>query len=179
MDYGQPVTSPNQEQEPPFSFTPTGDGEKLENSFNFSPDRDPRNVGSSAIISSGQETLPSQQSGTAEYPPQQINPEAVQTDYDQNQLGEVVNLEMPPGVIEPLSGVTQDTKETETIDISQIAREKDHISPKTVRAMEKAEADFKRGALSPAELVGIKQAATEAYMDTFGERANWKGKKAA
>ena len=91
---------------------------------------------------------------------------------DNQALGQVVNLEMPPGMELPEAEPGADVK---TPDFSEVARENDQIAPKTLKLVEKAKSDFDRGAISPAELYDFKSEATEAYMKTFGEQANWKG----
>ena len=162
MDYGQ--TSSSTDKEAIFSFTPTGDGESPENTL---VERDFGDIGNTAIFSPETPEAP-------ETPETPETPEASpKTPEAPNQLGQVIPLEMPP-ITEPEPETPKSPSE-HLADMSQITRENDKISFKTVKAVEKATADFNRGVISPADLDNFVSDATETYMKTFGGYAKWKG----
>ncbi|MBR2543120.1 hypothetical protein IKF03_00745 [Candidatus Saccharibacteria bacterium] len=165
MDYGQPTNTSN---EMPFFTAGVGDvpenlNPDAKNSLNtgvYSPERDIRNLGNVAIFPSESTPNLAEQPTTKESLPQE-NPNK-----DPDAIGQIVPFGMPPDHDSFSSSTTPD--------LSQIARENDRISLKTIKAVEKATTDYKHDQISPAELANFKADATEAYMKTF-EHPNWKG----
>lgn len=92
MDYGQPTNPPIQE---PFFTVGVGNAPEANNpdkdqSLNteiYSPERDPRNLGNTAITSSER--------------PLEAEDSQELKDANGETLGQIVNLEMPPGMAEP------------------------------------------------------------------------------
>ena len=170
MDYGQPV---NNSQEADFFTAGVGNvSENLnpdaDNSLNtdiYSPNHDLENLGNAAIASSETAFIETSLNHDLE------NLESP------NQPAQVIDLKMPPMTEpEPLNqDILAKTPAENLADMTQIAREDDKISPKTIEAVAKAESDCIRGATSLADLDNFVADATEAYMKTFGGYAKWKG----
>lgn len=94
MDYGQPVNTPNQE---PFFTAGAGNAPETVNtdksnsltSEAYIAERDPKNLGNVAIASSSE-----QAPTTTELPPENQSPNEMP---NKQGLGQIINLEMPPG----------------------------------------------------------------------------------
>ena len=164
MDYGQPT---NNSQEAGFFTAGVGGApEKLnpdaENSLNtgvYSPDHDPRNLGNTAILSPESPELPESSK------PQEALSSSPETSENQpenpDQLGQVINLEMPPVPTEETPEVTQ------LFNKAQITSKDGHISHETVQACEKTTTDYKHDQISPADLVNFRDEASEAYRESY------------
>ncbi|MBO7132390.1 hypothetical protein J6V85_04030 [Candidatus Saccharibacteria bacterium] len=108
MDYGQPTNPPIQE---PFFTVGVGNAPEANNpdknqslnTDNYSPERDPRNLGNTAITSSEQLT--------------EVEPTQELKGANGETLGQIVNLEMPPGMAEP---TTQNPTKTPDLTTSTI-----------------------------------------------------------
>ena len=101
MDYGQPVNTPNQE---PFFTAGVGNASEINNpdkvnsllSEEYSVERDPKNLGNAAMTSSEQAPINTELEPTEEI----ANDQA---------LGQIVNLEMPPMTEQPEETEVQKT----------------------------------------------------------------------
>ena len=135
---------------------------------NNAPVRDPRLVGGGVFnaISSSPNTV-------------------TDTNTTEEKLGQVIDMQMPPGV--PSPEVTQNsetksindpnaqpqgpnnTNDDNIIDISQFREDKGAISAKTLSGIEHTVSDFNNGKISPSDLVEKKYEATRSYLkNSFG-----------
>lgn len=156
MDYGHTMQDRENELE---RLRTANSGDKLNSAnitWDVSPDRDPRNIGGSAINS-------------ADIPESPLNI------LDQSsELGQVVSLDMPPGVSQdettPNPSLTNESTNS-NVDPGHFVAEKDRISAKTLEVTEKAINDFEKGKITPAEFDDRRWEAAKAYMEnSFGRK---------
>ena len=130
MDYGQPVNSPNQE---PFFTAGVGNASEINNpneansisSEDYAAERNPKNLGNAAISSSER------------IQPLTENPQEIQGEMINDQaLGQIISLEMPPETIQQTPEVETQTK---TVDFDRAAiKTTKKISKAGYRAIETA-----------------------------------------
>lgn len=176
MDYGHT----NAKEEQPFFTDGAGTNDVGKNDINSNdnldlnssgaakwgetPVRDPRSIGGGAMGSLSE--MPGN--------PNQSTPNT--------ELGQVIDMQMPPGFEQnpnnpinvtdkpPLSD-NPDDNTANPIDLNLIRAEKDSISPKALEITEHVVDEFKKGAISPAELEAEKNKAMQAYLEnSFGRK---------
>ncbi|MBO4812652.1 hypothetical protein J5491_00675 [Candidatus Saccharibacteria bacterium] len=121
-------------------------------------ERDQRKIGGSVMSSSQEQPTP--------YPEQ-----------NNDELGKIVNLEMPPGHQEvnelPADEGAELNDNTVPADIASeieaFRAEHDHISPKTLEVTKKTIRDFESGKITPAELDEFRSKSARHYLEnSFG-----------
>lgn len=166
-----------------FPFTPTGDGGNPENTITI--DRDLKNVGNSAVASLNlDQEIPQtfQQSGaiinTLQTSSETLTGQSETIDGQpiNDTKQEQIEISLPPGV-----KLEEEPKTDQNISKAQIKMDKKgNISPETFRAIvNEVEAYQKPNSnIHPADIVDMKNQATEDYVGTF-ENPFYTGGKAA
>lgn len=156
MDYGHTMQDREKELE---RLRTVNSGDMLSPTngvWDVSPDRDPRNIGGSAISSADALESP------------------LNTPNQSSELGQVVSLDMPPGATqeEATSGASPtDDSANNGINLNHFVAENDRISTKTLEVTGKAVNDFEKGKITPAEFDDRRWEAAKAYMEnSFGRK---------
>lgn len=185
MDYGQSSQSNNAGFGSAISSGSGNENQNINNSGDSLNDtwyfptsnRDPRNVGSSAVISSSQEIPQTQQTGDIinSYP-QQINSETAQENPSSDQLGEVINLEMPPG--SQFSDTGTKLESQEPFNASAI-KTTEKLGKTGIKEVDKALMRFREDGDAATFYQTAREMMTKNLINSYGENAAWKGDKAA
>lgn len=139
------------------SFEPENNLDKSNQDWTTPLERDQRNLGNTALNSP--EEQPKNQEIVAERP-------------DFTRMGEVIDVNMPPGMDMGEDSISEDkTKPSDkkTLNINEVRGDRNRISKDTLLTVQKTVSNFNKGAINPAELADIKTEATEAYLkNTYG-----------
>ena len=109
------------------------------------------------------------------------NPDTELASAESNEMGKIVNLEMPPGMEIEQDAMTKSEaktpKDDRILDISEVRGERDRISNNTLFTVQKTVSNFNRGVIGPEELADMKTEGTEAYLFNTYKRKYGYGRK--